>query len=432
MALSFRCFPPPAAHRSLRKKDKIGVEYHKQSEADTVAAVTEIFGGEVLPPDQIDPEIEALFLRIGNASRDIGKIEVENMFSVEAMIEALESAGMLRGFKGRQRQQFETGFRKGFEKFDDSLRQMAFDRHRILRVEAPSNTMRVVFVQHYDTDLNIAFPMRWWLAKTNSGWRVFDFQDLSTGLRSVELMGIMMSAGVGAAAEPWIKDFLPVLSLMRGIDMQDPEQVVTLQEPLEKLRENTLPASIRSFASTMMVAIHAVSESTEELRAELEAAVDGGYQSPLWHYQMASCLMAEERFDEAIKELEKHAETFGWDSDSLELLSDSHLEAGRPEEARAAALRGLEDSPGAPACLASLAAASTPDQLRDPATAALFALSNDSEAAYEMALDYLIDLEFAEQTLALFEVFRKIHPDSELIEYYEDELGIESEAPAEE
>jgi hypothetical protein len=111
----------------------------------------------------------------------------------------------------------------------------------------------------------------------------------------------------------------------------------------------------------------------------------------------------------------------------LELLSDCQLKAGRPEEARAAALRGLEDSPGSASCLASLAAASTPDQLRDPAMAAHFAASDNAEAAFELALDYLIELESTDKAVVLFEVLRAKFPQSDLIEYYADELGLAAE-----
>ncbi len=199
-----------------------------------------------------------------------------------------------------------------------------------------------------------------------------------------------------------------------------------------KLRRHELPHSIRRFASTMVVSIYQVSERTEEALAELDASRDGGYRSPMWHYQRAGSLAAAGRFDEGAAELGRHAETFGWDSDSLEMLSDCHFEAGRLDEARDAALRGLEDNPGSPRCLASLAAASSVEQLRDPATAELFAAGEDPESGYEVALDYLISLDKTEPAAVLFESLRNRHPDSELIPYYDEELAADGEvSPAE-
>lgn len=430
--LSFAAVFPFLLLGACEKKEKLGVEYREQSSTDTAAEVAEAFRENTSPPEKIEREIETLFTLISRASRDEAPVDTERFFSSEAMIEALESGGMLKKFNDRQRRDFVTGFRMGFENIGESLKQMSFDQHRIVRVDTPSETMRVLFVQHYDTDLNITFPMRWWLAKTDVGWRVFDYQDLSTGLRTIELMGILISSGVGVNPEPWVKDLITVLTLMKTIDMTDPEQLGTFKEPLEKLRRYELPGSIRTFASTMMVGVHQVSQENDKARAELEAARDGGYQSPMWHYQMAGCFVAEERYDDAILELERHASTFGWDSDSLEVLADCHLSAGRLEESRSAALRGLEDSPGSNACLASLAAASTPAQLRDPATAAQFALSNDAEFAYEISLDYLIELESGEAAIALFEVFRAQHPDSELIDYYVEELNLDSASQGDE
>lgn len=417
---------------ACNRKEKVGVEYRGHSQEETADAVADAFGDGAVGAGEVDDAIRNLFVRLGKATRGHDGIDLDRLLSVDAMLEALRSAGTLDDLDPRTARGFEKGFRQGIEQVGESFRQMAYDDHKIMHIEAPAENERVVFVQHYDNELNVTFPMRWWLARTADGWRIYDYEDLSVGLRTVELMGTLMSAGIAGQAEPWVDDFIPVMTLMRSIDISDPGQLSGLEEPLMKLRRHEMPRSIRRFASTMAVSIYQVTGRTDEALAELEASRDGDYRSPMWHYQRAGALTAAGRFDESAAELGRHAETFGWDSDSLEMLSDCHFEAGRLDEARDAALRGLGDNPGSPRCLASLAAASSIEQLRDPATAELFAAGEDPESGYEVALDYLISLGKTEPAGVLFESLRSRHPDSELIPYYEEELAADGEtAPTE-
>jgi Tfp pilus assembly protein PilF len=408
---------------SCGKRKEYGIEYEESSLEQSVEAATAAFAesGEKVATE---PEIEAFFLRMGRTVSSSASFSAEEFISIGAMLETAESAGLLAGLSASEKR----GFRKGFHKavasqMPASLSQMAYDRHRIARVEKPAENRRIVYANHYDNELNVTTPMRWWLIRTEKGWRIHDFEDLSFGLRAVGLMGVMMKAGVGKNPEPWIKDFLPVVRSFQQMDMADLDSMAELREPLDRLLKHDLPDDIRRFASAVLVSAHMAEGEFDKAGQELEDARKGGYASPLARYQMGHVFMGREEYSKALEEFAEHVKAMGEDSDILESVSDCHFQLGDMVMARAAAERALDDNASSLNCLASLAAASTQGQLADAATTARFEASGDPAAAYEMALDYLLSLDETEKARILYQTARKSFEDEELLEYYDEELA---------
>lgn len=116
--------------RLLTKKSNTNVEYRKQSSEETTQATKDTFTES--PVTAVShPEVEAQFARYRQASRLDAVIEVEKFPSIDAMIQSLEPANMLGEVNFMQRMQF----KKGLQNVEISMKQMAFDEFRILRVE---------------------------------------------------------------------------------------------------------------------------------------------------------------------------------------------------------------------------------------------------------------------------------------------------------
>jgi hypothetical protein len=406
---------------SCDRKNRHGIEYREISHEQSVADATDAFAdrNEAI---KAEPEIDSFFNKLGKASRSEKDFDISEFVSVDAMIETAEAADAFDGMGGADKRRFLVGFRKGIGQLDDAFRQMSFDRHRIVRLECPAENRRIAFVIQYDNDLNVSVKMRWWLVRTDQGWRVHDYEDLSVGLRAVGVIVTMMKAGVGKSAEPWIADFLPAALSMRQIDVNDPDTIVAMREPMQRLLRHKLPTDIRRFASAMLVSAHTAAEDYDEAEQELQAAESGGYQSPMADYQLGHIMMNREEWRKALEAFGRNIAVMGADSDTLESVSDCHYHLGEMESARAAALKGLDDNPRSVNCLACLVAACTTEQLSDPALGARFEATGDAEAAYEAALDYLISLEAREKALALFTICRS-QLDEKLVGYYEEELS---------
>ena len=65
-----------------------------------------------------------------------------------------------------------------------------------MRVEELDEDERLAYIRHYDNDLNVTLQMRWWLIDTEQGLRMYDFEELSVGLRAMSLMGRFVKEGL--------------------------------------------------------------------------------------------------------------------------------------------------------------------------------------------------------------------------------------------
>lgn len=407
---------------SCERKKKHGIGYKEISQDQSLADLTDAFadGGEQI---EVESEIDDFFTRLGKATASPAPLNLDEFISADAMLETAEAAGAFRGMSPSNRRNFERGFLDAMSKAGDNFRRMAYDRHRIVRVEKPAENRRIVFATLYSNDLNITQKMRWWMVKTDKGWRIHDFEDLSVGLRSVGLITTMMKSGLGKHQDPWIADFIPAIKAMQQTDLTNLDDISKLRDPMLRLMGHHLPNDVKRFASAMLVSAYMAGGELDEAEKELMAAKAGDYASPLFHYQKGHLLMAREEWRLALEEFTKHIAIMGNDADILESVSECHYALDEIAVAREAALKGLDDNPQSFSCLAWLAATSSAAQMSESNFDAKFQASGNAANAYELALDLLIYLEDLDQTKAFFALYRSKLDDQELVEYYDEAIA---------
>jgi tetratricopeptide (TPR) repeat protein len=180
------------------------------------------------------------------------------------------------------------------------------------------------------------------------------------------------------------------------------------------------PAEIKAYARLILVTALITNEEFEQALEKLEEMDKLPDPSPAVSYLKGVVLSSLARPAEARTELERYAAAVGWDRDVHETMADCHLEEGSKEKALEHALKGLADHKESPGCLATAAVAS-------PAVGIAglkkhFDATLDPESSYEIAIDYAIDREDMEVAKAVFALLKESKPDSELIEYYEEEF----------
>jgi tetratricopeptide (TPR) repeat protein len=409
-----------------RDSDKVSVEHREYSEEETEKAVQKAFIEQTDGAVQDVPDgVDRFFTLLGKATRSDGPIDGDQFLSLDGMLSAIASSGSLDSFSTRQKKAFSAGFRSAAGQLGSSLRQAAFDQHKIQLIEKIDDDELIVYTRLYDNEIGVVSQMRWWLLETDEGWRAYDYEDLSVGLRTVSLMATLLKSGLGGTPEPWITDFIPAAQKTQSIELDSPESFEELREPFEKLRQHQLPKDVASYASMIIVSVHQANDRADEALAELKDAEAKGINGPLFHYQMGSVLAVLEEHTEALAQYLKHTDQFGFDSDIYEMIADSQLALEDFEKAHESALAGLTDNPASLGCLITLVAATPVADIVDAAFTEKFAATADSEGSYEAALDFLIDVENPDRALSLFALLKKNHPDSDLIEYYHEELGTE-------
>ena len=408
-----------------RDSDKVKVEHREYSEEETEKAVQKAFVEQTDGAIQEVPAgVDRFFTLLGRATRSETEIDGDQFLSMAGMLSAIASAGSLDSFSPGEKKAFSKGFRAATGQLGASLRQAAYDQHKIQLIEKLDDDKLLVYTRLYDNEINVVSQMRWWLLETENGWRAYDYEDLSVGLRTVSLMVTLLKSGLGDNPEPWIADFIPAARMTQTTALDSPESFEALRAPFEKLRENKLPKDIASFAFMIVVSIHQANSRPDEALAELKDAEAKGISTPLFHYQLGSILADLKMHPEALDEFQNYTAKFGFDSDIYELIADSQLALEEFEQARQSALAGLKDNPAALGCLITLVAATPAAKIVDSEFTQKFSATSDSEGSYEGALDYLLNVEDSERAKALLILLKKSHPGSDLIEYYDEELGI--------
>lgn len=400
------------------------VTHQEISEEDSLEAIQKGFveSSEGIPEAEIPAGIDRFFRLLGTATRSEEKLETEKFITVNGMLSALNTSAAMSGLSRAEKKGVAKGFRNATGHLGVSLQQLGIDAHKIVLVEKIDDDQRLVYVKLYDNELSVVTQMRWWLLRTDEGWRTYDYEDLSIGLRVVSLMGSVISSQLGGRKEGWVDDFVPVTNQLQTFDPNDVESYAKLEVPLLKLRKNDLPISIQKFASMTYISILLAKGEFEAALSELKEAEAGGYTTPISSYQKGSLMAELGRHEEAQECYQKHIAKLGSDSDVMEMVSDSYLQAGKRDKAREAALEGLTDNPISLGCLVSLAAASSPEEIAGSAMSERFSKMPNPEEAFEVTIDYLSLEEDLTNARGLFAVLKKEIPESELIEYYEEEL----------
>jgi tetratricopeptide (TPR) repeat protein len=324
----------------------------------------------------------------------------------------------------QEREAFRKGFEDGIVRSGNLFQQIAWDSHRIRRVEEIVDGRLLVYVRHYDNEINVTHNIRWWLLPDgDGGWKAYDFEDVSFGLSAVGLMGSLARNALAADPVPWVEQVVRLGRTMQDWDPDDEAGTAALTALLDEIGTQDMPLEFRRYVSVVRATFHLQRGDPSASIRELDAAIQAGHAGLQHDYVRGQAMLSARRYEDALSALQRYADQVGWDSDVLEAVSDAHLMLGNRELAREAALRGLADNPSAVHCLASLAAASEVDQIRQPSFREHFHRSGMADTGYEVALDYLLDLERLPQAHALFARFKEDFPDHPLLSFYTEELS---------
>lgn len=293
-----------------------------------------------------------------------------------------------------------------------------WDRFEIKHLEWLTEHAAVVTVRHRSTEWQTNLRMRWWIVRVEESWKIYDFEDLDQSIRVSSLLGLLMQAR--ASGESWTPALEQLLSAVQDAGSIENAlwELDSFEELLDELLTNDLPEDLQAFVLTMR-AISAQwmddPDLTWSLLLDLEALPG---DRPGVRLMKGSALMSLERYDEALVEFKAYGESLGFDCDVYENMADCYWELGERSKAVEYAERGLQDNELSWGCLATLALA-LPAHRQSELTRH-FERMGHAEGAYEFVLDWVIEQEEMETGAFIFDLFRKAHPESDLLPYYND------------
>ncbi len=146
---------------------------------------------------EIAAELQPLFTDLGAAFRAANADKLELYFDVERLAEeffalapgALPNANQRRGFvRGMQ-----LGLKQGLVRQAALIQWNGFE---IRNVKKLNDREAVVIVRHAHP-MNGTLKIRWWVTRREGTWKVFDFEDLDSGMRISTVIASVTQNGLG-------------------------------------------------------------------------------------------------------------------------------------------------------------------------------------------------------------------------------------------
>ncbi len=368
--------------------------------------------------EEVEKQIADFFDELQVAFNSENGSEIPRLFSIGELVDSAEERGIFDLGKGERRTQLVKAIQSGFGRAAYQWTYMAWDSHEIRKIEALERDRFAVFVRHWhDTD-EIYSKIRWWLVRTAPGeFKIYDFEDFDFNLRTSSLLGSALTDVPNRPA--WLE---PMRRLGLAFQTASPEDVMSnldkYQTEVDDILAGDPPTEIRNFVDTLRVN-HLLFADTSESNQTALKIVEEMHQAgdpPIAHYLKGELLMSLEQFEEAIESFENYSQRLGWDSDTYEMISDCHMALGDEDKSIEAAQLGLKDNHRSWGCLASLGLALPAERFEE--LKPHFEKLNFDEGALEYSMDWAIESENLELGRFLFGWLKEKHPESELIEYY--------------
>ncbi|MEL6108010.1 MAG: hypothetical protein AAFU85_18445 [Planctomycetota bacterium] len=423
--------PPANVETVAERNNSIKMAFTEESspeasETDARATVPAIEKTVVTDDSRYRPGAEELMGRLRLAFSQENGSQLAELIDAETMVRTAIEMGVIPSKFGRgtDGQAFTRGFRQGVaQSLAASGTLMKWDDTRITRIEALDADRMVVYVKLWDDEMESYSKLRWWLSRSASQWRLYDFEDFDMNIQMSTMMGI----GIAAQSEGrngWAASLMRVLAFMQNQGSAS-EMILSIDE-LEPEFESILaaenvPPKIKSLAHFFKASILILNEQWESALREIETAQSIEAGLPVHFYMKTVVLSGLEQYEEARAALDAYAAMLGWDADTCMLAARIAYDSGDAATARDYALRGLEDQPGSFYNLEYYGLA-LPDNEKGKIEEYFVKLS-DSELGFEYLMDAFLEQDDDAAMDALMAIQRKHNPESDLIEYYEEEMS---------
>ncbi len=404
------------------KKKSPGITVVPETETQRSEAVKAAFvegaatGGKRIEPGQPEfAEVDAFFTKFGAAAKKKDRATYGACMSMDAMVRNLEAKGMISFKNDRER----AAFLKGAESsMGNSMGNMAFDSHTVARLEEIAPNQAMAYTRAFNDDMKVVVKMRWWLLKEDGAWKIYDFEELSQGVRASTMMGAMVGATKGKE-KAWVQPILEMSKAMQNMGGDNMlKKLASLREMSEKILKSSPPPEVEVFARQMLVSGMMANGDAAEALVQVEQLEKLPNISPGIHFLKGCALTATEKPAEARAAFERYADLLGWDSDVHEMMADAYFAEGNRKDALDHALKGLADQKDATGCLATAAVAAGVGRIGE--LKRHFDAVSDPESAFKVVIDHAFENEDEETAKAVFALLKEKLPDSDLVKAYED------------
>lgn len=325
------------------------------------------------------------------------------LLDTERMIDEMRSLGLLGPLSRQNRADLAGGFQAGMRK---SLSQ-PFNGLRVTGVEIKNirslgATDALVYLRATHEVIPGKLKFRWWVCKRMGRWRIYDHEDLDSGIRLTNAMGMAL-AGSGSSPQiaPWVNHGPKLQQAMQALAQQDLDGC---QKLINELEQVPFPPPIRAIV-LMFKGILLNARGEREKCLELcEQAEKLNPDLPMVFLIRSRAHNGLGQYDKAITNAQRYLDLLGDDAPALAELGQAYEALEKGDQALSCFRRGFADDPSEVANfygLARLLPASGAKELADA-----LGKCADSKAAFKEAVTVVYEPGKLEP---LVQAYRKLH-----------------------
>lgn len=258
--------------------------------------------------------------------------------------------------------------------------------------------------------------VRFWLSKTDKGWRVFDWEIADSFLRASSHIGAMLTV---LRAD---SDIEPIQQLIYAARQVAEGNFAEAQSVLDQSLDAALPDYLEAGRWLLYAQTKFAEDDPKTAKRCLEAAATLNPNILALPKLRAACNAALGDYESSLEDSKQALEQLGGDAEIYVRMGDALAELGRAEDAADAYRNGLALDGDSLVCLLGLASV-----LSDGDKAEIgqrFAKTSDPTAFFEEVMQAFLNLDDALSAEAVLDQFKKHSSDEQLISYYEAELDI--------
>lgn len=362
--------------------------------------------------DQDARALEELLSAFGEAIRKANPEKIVASFDAERMVDEVKKLGGFAGLKPGQEKEvakaFATGLGEGFVRFASLIR---WSRHEIKQVKYSDDRREAVLTARHWDDEGDSSKFRWWVQKRDGRWRIYDFEDLNTGIRSSVILGTLSGKGLPGAAIS--KSFERVIGAAQAMQQLD---VDTAGKELRAVARVKFPPPLDALRRMLEGVVAFARDEPEEALKQFDRAESLRADLPILHYLRAVVHNGLGNHEKALAHARKYVELLGDDANAYAEIGDALMELKRPTEAAAAYRKGLDDYPDSVENFEGLRKA-LPAGKKAELGDHFARMSKPGERFEELVEDALLS-DDDETAAALIAAYRKKAPDNPAVDYY--------------
>ncbi|MHC4862170.1 MAG: hypothetical protein ACYTDY_18985, partial [Planctomycetota bacterium] len=262
-----------------------------------------------------------------------------------------------------------------------------------------------VLTCQWDED-GFSWKTRWWLTRREDRWRVYDVEDVATGVRVTSFLASMLAEVAGGGPTVSVDDFLVLNAAMVAIGSDDYEGAV---EHLDEIADAEFPGPVEALRQLALAGVRLWQEAPEDALHHLERVGALQPDMPLLDLLRATALNCLEEHEEALTLARRYLERVGPDAEGFIQEGAALLGLERTEEAVAAIRSVLELNPDYLDMLVLLCVALPQEEKKE--VVERFRELRDPAGSFEYLATELDDFEEAETLRLLALAQKEIAPD---------------------